>query len=107
GRMSTGEFSYWIQNHEKDKSTIIAVQNSQCEVDAGFESAESLVLLEVKIGEKKDFIIRQLFYPYRLWSTKVSKKIIPGLLTISNDIFSFHIFEFQNINVYNSLNLKA
>ncbi|NET51987.1 MAG: hypothetical protein F6K09_25805 [Merismopedia sp. SIO2A8] len=49
-----------------------------------------------------DFLIRQLYYPYRLWSSKVSKQVVPVLMTYSNDVFSFFIYKFKNDYDYNS-----
>ncbi len=105
GRMSTDRFSFKIKNI-KDKSDYqIDVENSQCEIDAGFEGASKFLIIEAKIGKVEDFLIRQLYYPYRLWSSKISKPVIPILMTYSNDIFSFFIYEFDNNLDYNSINL--
>lgn len=37
----------------------------QIEVDLGCEGRNDIVLIEAKVGQPADFIIRQLFYPYR------------------------------------------
>lgn len=100
GRMSTGCFDFTINNR-----TII-VENSQCEIDAGFESDNYLLLIEAKNYAVDDFLIRQLYYPFRLWSSKVHKQVIPVLMTFSNDIFTFYEFEFTDISQYGSLILK-
>lgn len=102
GRMSTGSFSFNINNLVKGTTTI-SVNNSQCEIDAGFESENFLVLIEAKNYSVDDFLIRQLYYPYRLWAEKVSKKVIPVLMTYSNDVFSFFIYKFEELLNYNSL----
>ncbi|MGB5959855.1 MAG: hypothetical protein WBG73_04280 [Coleofasciculaceae cyanobacterium] len=102
GRMSTGSFSFDINNLVKGTTTI-SVNNSQCEIDAGFESENFLVLIEAKNYSVDDFLIRQLYYPYRLWSGKISKKVIPVLMTYSNDVFSFFIYKFEDISNYNSI----
>lgn len=105
GRMSTDRFSFKIKNI-KDKSDYqIDVENSQCEIDAGFEGVSKFLIIEAKIGKVEDFLIRQLYYPYRLWSSKISKPVIPILMTYSNDIFSFFIYKFDNDLDYNSINL--
>jgi hypothetical protein len=104
GRMSTDNFSFYIRNFNDIKYQI-NVKNSQCEIDAGFESENYLVLLEAKNYSVDDFIIRQLYYPYRLWLGKTSKEVIPVLMTYSNDVFSFFIFKFENYLDYNSLTL--
>ncbi len=102
GRMSTGSFTFNIDNLVKG-TTSISVNNSQCEIDAGFESENFLVLIEAKNYSVDDFLIRQLYYPYRLWSGKINKTVIPMLMTYSNDIFSFFIYKFEDYLNYNSL----
>ncbi|NEO31907.1 MAG: translation elongation factor [Symploca sp. SIO3C6] len=101
GRMSTGNFSFSIKNLVTGTSTI-NVKNSQCEIDAGFESENYLIIVEAKNYAVDDFLIRQLYYPYRLWSSKVSKQVVPVLMTYSNDVFSFFIYKFKNDYDYNS-----
>jgi hypothetical protein len=105
GRMSTESFDFNIINSLANKPYSIKVKNSQCEIDAGFESNNYFVLIEAKNYAIDDFLIRQLYYPYRLWSKKITKKVIPVLMTYSNDIFSFFIYEFSNDKDYNSLQL--
>lgn len=104
GRMSTGSFTFHINNLVKG-TTLISVNNSQCEIDAGFESESFLVLIEAKNYSVDDFLIRQLYYPYRLWSGKINKIVIPILMIYSNDVFSFFIYKFENDLDYNSLRL--
>lgn len=103
GRMSTGEFDFHITS-DRDKFNI-DVKNSQCEIDGGFESENKLLLIEAKNFEVDNFLIRQMYYPYRLWENKVQKQVIPAFFTYSNDIFNFFIYEFENTNIYNSLKL--
>jgi hypothetical protein len=104
GRMSTDIFNFKIRNFVTGTS-LINVQNSQCEIDAGFESENYLIIVEAKNYTVDDFLIRQLYYPYRLWSGKITKKVIPVLMTYSNDVFSFFIYDFKNDSDYNSLTL--
>ena len=103
GRMSTNTFNFNIK--ARDKLFPVNVENSQCEIDAGFESNDKLMILEAKNFEVEDFLVRQLYYPYRLWQGKIAKKVIPTFMTYSNDIFSFFQYEFTDINLYNSLKL--
>ncbi|MEG3957893.1 type II restriction enzyme [Microcoleus sp. herbarium2] len=106
GRMSTESFDFNIINSLTNNPYSIKVKNSQCEIDAGFESNNYFVLIEAKNYAIDDFLIRQLYYPYRLWSKKMAKKVIPVLMTYSNDLFSFFIYEFSNDEDYNSLKLR-
>jgi hypothetical protein len=113
GRMSTGTFSFSINNIDTNINEDISskywinVNNSQCEIDAGFESRDYFLIIEAKNYEVDDFLVRQLYYPYRLWSSKISKKVIPVLMTYSNStgVFSFFIYKFKDINDYNSVEL--
>ncbi|ABG52939.1 conserved hypothetical protein [Trichodesmium erythraeum IMS101] len=105
GRMSTGIFDFYIKNYLNNQLYTINVTNSQCEIDGGFETDNFLILIEAKNYKVEDFLIRQLYYPYRLWSKKISKKVIPVLMTYSNDIFSFFIYDFVDILDYNSITL--
>jgi hypothetical protein len=105
GRMSTESFDFNIINSLANEPYSIKVENSQCEIDAGFESENYFLLIESKKDLIEDFLIRQLYYPYRLWSKRITKKVIPVLMTYYNDIFSFFIYEFSNDKDYNSLQL--
>lgn len=107
GRMSTGTFNYQIRDAKTRINHNISVKNSQCEIDGGFESESKFALIEAKSETVDDFIIRQLYYPYRLWTSKTDKEVVPIFLTISNDIFSFYRFRFLEKNVYNSLELVS
>ncbi len=107
GRMSTGKFNYKIENIKTKKTHLINVTDSQCEIDGGFESENCLALVEAKSETVKDFIIRQLYYPYRLWKSKTDKEVVPIFLSISNDIFSFFRLRFDNDELYNSLHLVS
>lgn len=104
GRMSTGNFDFKIKNKTQKDYYQLSVDNSQCEIDAGFETENSLAIIEVK-HLVEDFLIRQLYYPYRLWTNKVNKKVIPILMTYSNNLFDFFVYNFQNPSDYNSIEL--
>ena len=50
-----------------------------------------------------DFLVRQLYYPFKLWSGKIQKKIRPIFLTYTNGIFHLREYSFTNQNHYNSI----
>jgi hypothetical protein len=104
GRMSSSKFDFKIQSINNTYMNI-SNENSQCEIDGGYESINKLMLIEAKNFTTKDFLIRQIYYPYRLWENKVKKEIVPVFLTYSNNIFSFFIYRFRDPNIYNSLEL--
>jgi hypothetical protein len=103
GRMSTGKFRYSIRSLLHNLCHEINVDNSQCEIDGGFEGEDILAIIEVKNQNVEDFLIRQLYYPYRLWTEKTTKQVIPIFLSYSNDIFNFYIYEFEDYKNYNSI----
>lgn len=107
GRMSTGRFNYEIYNPRIDKNQNITVENSQCEIDGGFEGINKFAIIEAKCLSVDDFIIRQLYYPYRLWESKLTKKVIPIFLSFSNNIFTFYVFGFSDLYRYNSIQLRS
>ncbi len=101
GRMSSSSFDFNIN------SSIglfpIKVSNSQIEIDGGYEGDNSLILIEAKNYISDDFLVRQLYYPYRLWSDKIKKKVRPIYLTYTNGVFHLREYAFINIEHYNSL----
>lgn len=106
GRMSTGVFNYTISDVAGDTRWPITVRNSQCEIDAGFEGASQFAIIEAKNESVEDFLIRQIYYPYRLWKQKITKPTVPLFMTVSDGIFSFYKFKFQDDSHYNSLELQ-
>ncbi len=103
GRMSSDTFSFQILNTSTHSNVAVSVANSQIEIDGGYEGIRQLTLIEAKNFISDDFIIRQLYYPYRLWYNRVSKKITPLFLVYSNGIFNLYEYQFQDLHNYNSL----
>lgn len=101
GRMSSSSFGFDI-NSSKGLFKI-DVGNSQVEIDGGYEGDSSLNLIEAKNYISDDFLVRQLYYPYKLWSGKIQKQVRPIFLTYTNGIFHLREYAFTNINHYNSL----
>jgi hypothetical protein len=105
GRMSSNKFDFKVRNVETKQFDPISVDNSQCEIDGGYESENSFIIVEAKNYTVEDFLIRQLYYPYRLWEGKLRKTIIPVFMTYSNDCFTFFVFSFDRKDEYNSIKL--
>lgn len=103
GRMSSSVFDFTINSGQNILK--INVDNSQIEIDGGYEGDTSLNLIEAKNYISDDFLIRQLYYPYRLWSNKVTKRVRPIFLTYSNGIFHLREYEFTTPELYNSIHL--
>lgn len=105
GRMSSNNFTFYINNNKINKSMSVNVENAQIEIDAGYEGKNNLLLVEAKNVISDDFLIRQIYYPFRLWSSKVPKKIRNVFMIYSNGIFNLYEYGFRDINHYNSLEL--
>ncbi len=105
GRMGSGIFNFKIDIQNQSSTLEINVNKAQLEIDGGLEGIESLYLIEAKNSISRDFLIRQLYYPFRLWNYKISKPIRNLFLTYTNGIFHFREYVFENINHYNSIRL--
>lgn len=104
GRMSSRKFNFRIYDR-REFSHDVQVENAQIEIDGGYESKSKFLIIEAKNETVEDFLIRQLFYPYRLWKNKTYKEVHPVFFTHSNDVFSFFIFRFNDPDNYNSIQL--
>ena len=103
GRMSSSSFDFKI--NDSQGLFNVSVGNSQIEIDGGYEGDNSLNLIEAKNYISDDFLVRQLYYPYKLWSNKISKQVRPIFLTYTNGIFHLREYKFENPDHYNSLKL--
>ena len=106
GRMSSSLFNFNIKNTKTEKILNINVNNAQIEIDAGYEGVESFSIIEAKSHFADDFVIRQLYYPMRLWSSKVRKNIKTIFMVHTNGIYYLYDFKFNDLNNYNSLTLN-
>lgn len=104
GRMSSGRFQFEITAAGNIKK-LIDVDRAQIEIDAGYESTESFTLLEAKNHFSDDFVIRQLYYPYRKWQAAIEKRVRNLFLTYSNGVFELREYDFLRLNDYNSIHL--
>jgi hypothetical protein len=100
GREYTKRFGFQVGE------TRLDVESVQIEVDSGLEGADSIVIVEAKIETPADFIIRQLFYPYRHFQ-EISplKRIIPVYFTyeLKSQTHNIWIYNFEDRNDYNSI----
>lgn len=102
GRMGSGKFDFNIKKSNTENLKI-NVANSQIEIDGGFEGVNYLSLIEAKNSISDDFLIRQLYYPFKLWENKLKKPVKNIFLTYTNGIFHLREYVFENPNHYNSL----
>ena len=109
GRMGSGDFGFRVNDFGKSTSIehkpYIMVRNSQVEIDGGFENSNVFSIIEGKNVVHTNFLIRQLYYPTRLWGQKISKSIRPVFMVYSNNIFRLLEYEFTDIGYYNSIKL--
>jgi len=105
GRMTSGTFSFNIYNTIKKDFDNVKVNNSQIEIDGAYEGINSLALIEAKQTISTDFLVRQLYYPYRAWKDKINKTIRPIYMVYSNSVFTFNEYTFDDPDNYNSLRL--
>jgi hypothetical protein len=103
GRMGSGDFDFTIQNALTGNPLIMRVSNSQIEIDAAYEGVNSLALFEAKRDLSDDFLVRQLYYPFRVWKRNITKPVRPIFLVYSNGIYRLYEYAFSNPNDYNSL----
>lgn len=103
GRMSSGNFGFDIETDSGVKR--IDVANSQIEIDAAYEGINCLSLFEAKRDLSDDFLVRQLYYPFRVWKERVTKPVKPVFLVFSNGMFNLYQYEFDDPQNYNSLKL--
>jgi hypothetical protein len=105
GRMSSLSFDFNIDIDTNKKIFRVKVCNSQIEIDGGYEGNDSLIIIEAKNDISDDFLIRQLFYPYKLWTQKVTKKVRSVFLTYTNGVFHLREYAFSDGDYYNSIQL--
>ncbi len=102
GREGSGTYSFRVGR------TGLDVRSAQIEVDLGLEGRDSIVLLEAKSKTPDDFIIRQLFYPYRKFMGGFAdKQIIPIFFTYDSEDerYNFWKYHFTDPSAYNSIQL--
>lgn len=106
GRESTNPFSFKIDNlNDPNNPYTINVGRSQLEMDGVFESEDYIINIEAKMKIRNDFLIRQLYYPYRLLNEQTEKKILNVFMTYSTGTLYAHIYKFDDIENYNSISL--
>jgi hypothetical protein len=100
-----------IEFHVGRLGPIRSEAGVQVEVDLGCEGRDEIVLIEAKIGQPRDFIIRQLYYPYRKWRLEIpAKRIRPwffcSLKVGDRRLYRFWEYEILDDAQYCSVHLK-
>lgn len=104
GREGSGSFSFNVDANRID------MVSAQIEVDLGLEGENKIVLIEAKSKTPEDFIIRQLYYPYRRFKNlSPDKVIVPVFFTYDFALssYNFWVYKFLDDNDYNSIQLVS
>ncbi|MGI6743045.1 MAG: type II restriction enzyme [Eubacteriales bacterium] len=104
GRMGTGTFDFKVDRYN-GRPLHIDVDRAQCEIDAGIENNSSVVIIEAKNVVYPDLNIRQLYYPFRLWESKLKKPIRLIYTVFSNQIYRLFEYRFEDKMNYSSIYL--
>lgn len=104
GKKGTGLIDFQI-SHFRDGQTKFVIDGWQSEIDGVYESPSRVLIIESKKKRPEDFNIRQLYIPTRIYhdQMKFPKEIYSAYFTYTDDVFSFHVYQFTDINDFNSL----
>ncbi len=105
GKMGSDNFKFKIDNVITASKDEIEVNNSRIEIDGAYEGINYLTIIEAKRKITDDFIIRQLYYPFRALSKKIDKAIKLIYLVYTNGVFSLFEYTFEDADDYNSIKL--
>jgi hypothetical protein len=99
GRKYTPGFDFSVGKN------LIHQESVQTEVDAGYEGMNHIILIEGKNIKMVDVIIRQLYYPFRKWSSDTNKMVLPLFFEKRGEEYMFWMYEFTDVSDYNSIKL--
>ena len=88
GKSRSGSFQVTLPD-----GPTIPIEGVQIEIDSGYEGSRGIYLIEAKLGKREDFHIRQLLFPWKDWSQKTRKPVIPIFFAFSNGLF--YLFQFH------------
>lgn len=94
GRMSQGKWSYKIKSGSKDIQ--LSVNKPQIEIDGGYESENSLILIEAKREPLTEFNLRQLYFPFRTWNELIKKPVRSIFMVTKENDFYLVEYAFEN-----------
>lgn len=107
GRMRSGEWSFKITEEADSSDILYPVNSTQMEIDGSLESDTLFALIEAKNKLNNDFLIRQLYYPYRDFHEKFgSQKKIRNVFMIYNaGIYILLEYDFLDVDNIQSIKL--
>lgn|GEM_PF-134234 len=85
----------------------IEQEGVQVQVDGLFEGRDSIIVLEAKVKSNSNFLIRQLYYPWRHWTEKSQKEVIASFLRIDkvSEVYNLWQYRFTDKSNYASIEL--
>lgn len=92
-------FDFYIGPH------LLTAKSVQTEVDAGYEGKNQVVLIEAKNKRTPNVLIRQLYFPFRLWKRHTSKSLDMLFFEKRKNEYSMWRFAFKDEMQYNSIEL--
>jgi len=100
GKSRTTRFEFRI-----DGSGPLSVEGAGMEVDMGFEGRDSVLLFEGKAHRRTNFLIRQLYFPYRSFRDFQSKDVRAFFLVADAGLFSLWEYRWEDPMDYESITL--
>ena len=114
GRLSTDEMTFTLKGigQFQGRRVSIACNGVQFEIDACYESPESLLLVEAKNCLLEDFNLRQLYFPWRylhgaIQNANIPKVIRPLFIMRSNEVISILEYRFTKESEMDSIELVS
>jgi hypothetical protein len=108
GRFALDPFDFRV-----DGNAELHQSGAQAEIDGFFYSSKAACLMEFKARECTDFLVRQLYYPYRHWSGRADRyrwdSVRPFFVDFTLDPLVFRFFEygFTDPTDYESIKLVS
>jgi len=108
GRRHSNRFRFNV-----GRSQPITAEGVQFQVDGLYEGPDQIIIVEAKVnrgGERRrDFLIRQLYYPYRHYNA-LSEKTVRTVFMVYNqnaDLYQFWEYSFDSETDYASISLET
>ncbi len=102
GRRFAPHFDY----HVGDLGQFSA-RGIQYEVDQGYETRDEIVLFEAKNTTPNNFLIRQIYFPYRVYLNRFGKRVRTFFFNYNavSGVYSFHEYKFAEPLQYRSIEI--
>lgn len=104
GRRFAPHFDYYV-----GRLGQFSARGIQYEVDQGYETEDEIVLFEAKNTTPDNFLIRQLYFPYRVYLNRFGKKVRNFFFNYNavSGLHSFYECTFEDPNQYRSIKFTS